>query len=147
MAPVFTLFISQPFICYETEFQAALVITEKGGPQEISTKDDNSTAKRETKKETALPNKLKLASSLHKSKSILESKRKIIIFGIATTIGTSNKNIRVTFLRSLQQKIVFCASTIAQWFASPITNWVFGGKLNRWRPFGMRIDRNMLAVS
>ena len=81
MATVFTLFTSRCFIFYETEFQAALVIIELGRSQDISSKDDNSPTKWETKKKIVLPNvvynKLKLASSPHQSKSILERKRKM----------------------------------------------------------------------
>ena len=76
MATVFTLFTSQRFIVYETQFQAALVIIE----QAISSKDDNAPPKWETKEETVKPNVV--YSKLNKlnsapQKSILERKRKV----------------------------------------------------------------------
>ena len=74
-------FVNSAFNFYETEFQAALVIIEQGRSHEFSSKKDNSPTKWETKKEIVLTNvvynKIKLASSLGKSKSILERQRKM----------------------------------------------------------------------
>ena len=81
MASVFTLFTSQRFFVYETQFQATLVIIEQGrSSQEISSKDGNAPPEWETKKEIVIPNVV--YSRLNKmtsapQKSILERKRKV----------------------------------------------------------------------